>query len=324
MTHDDILAESDNRFVLFPIRYHSIWDMYKKAKSAFWTAEELDLSKDLNDWEKLTENEQFFIKNVLAFFAASDGIVNENLAMRFMNEVKVPEAKAFYGFQVAMENIHAETYSLLIDTFIKNTDEKNLLFRATQTIPCVEKKAKWALKWIESKASFAVRLIAFACVEGIFFSGSFCAIFWLKERGVMPGLCMSNEFISRDESLHTDFAVLLLGLLSEKVPQEVVHQLVKEAVDIEADFITKSIPCKLLGMNSDMMTQYIHYVADRLLVQMGYTKMYSANNPFHFMERICLDGKVNFFEQRESSYAKASIGTQSVKTNFCVTVDGDF
>lgn len=325
---EDILSESRNRFVMFPIRYNEIWQMYKKAESAFWTAEELDLSKDMNDWEALTPNEQYFVKNILAFFAASDGIVNENLAVRFMNEVKVPEAKAFYGFQIAMENIHSEVYSLLIDTLIKDPSERHHLFNATQNIPCVAKKANWALKWIESAESFALRLMAFAFVEGVFFSGAFCSIFWLKERGVMPGLSLSNEFISRDESLHTEFAVLLMSLLgpTNKVSQEQAHALAKEAVEIESEFITESIPCNLLGMNSDLMKQYIQYVTDRLLTQMGYAKIYNVKNPFHFMDRICLDGKVNFFEHRESNYAKAGVGLgiAQAKSKFEVLSVHDF
>lgn len=321
---EGLLTDSPGRFVMFPIKYDSIWSMYKKAVSAFWTAEELDLSKDHADWERMSANEQHFVKNVLAFFAASDGIVNENLAVRFMNDIKAPEAKAFYGFQIVMENIHSETYSLLIDTFIKDAAERTHLFNAIETIPCVRKKAEWAFRWIESADSFATRLIAFACVEGIFFSGSFCAIFWLKERGLMPGLCQSNEFISRDEGLHTDFAVLLLSLLHEKVAQETVHALVREAVEIETEFIVDSIPCKLLGMNSELMTTYIHFVADRLLVQMGYEKLYNASNPFHFMDRICLDGKANFFEHRESSYAKAHVGAHGQKAKFEVQLTDDF
>lgn len=322
VTFEPLLDESENRFVLFPIRYNSIWQMYKKAESAFWTAEELDLTKDLDDWEnKLSDNDRYFIKYVLAFFAASDGIVNENLSVRFMNDIKVPEGKAFYGFQIAMENIHSETYSLLIDTYVKDAQEKHHLFNAVKTIPCIKEKAEWALKWIENKeASFAKRLVAFACVEGIFFSGSFCSIFWLKERGVMPGLCLSNEFISRDESLHTEFAVLLYSMLNNKLSEQEVQTIVEEAVKIESSFITESLPCNLLGMNADLMTQYIKFVADRLIVQLGYKKIWDVKNPFHFMDRICLDGKVNFFEHRESNYAKAGIG-KAGKTNFSFNVE---
>ena len=307
--NDPILADDNSRFVVFPIRYNDLWSMYKKAESAFWTAEELDLAKDTNDWDRLTANEQHFVKHVLAFFAASDGIVNENLALRFMGDVKVPEARAFYSFQVAMETIHGEVYSLLIDTLIKDPTEKARLFAAVDSIPCIGRKADWAMQWINgSGASFATRLVAFACVEGIFFSGAFCAIFWLKERGVMPGLCMSNEFISRDESLHTEFAIVLYHHLQSKLAEETVQAIVRNAVEIETEFIVESIPCHMLGMNSDLMAQYIRFVADRLLVQLGYSALYNDRNPFQFMERICLDGKANFFEHRESNYSKANVG----------------
>jgi len=320
---EDLLKDIDNRFVLFPIKYDSIWKMYKKAESAFWTAEEIDMSKDINDWNNLSDNERFFIKNILAFFAGSDGIVNENLALRFMREVKIPEARSFYGFQIAMENIHSETYSLLIDTYIKDDREKKVLLNAINTIPCVKKKADWALKWIEDKnSSFATRLIAFAIVEGIFFSGAFCSIFWLKERGIMPGLCLSNEFISRDESLHTEFAILLYSMLNNKLDAETVYQIIREAVDIEEEFITSSISCNMLGMNATFMKTYIHFVADRLLIQMGYKPIYNVANPFPFMERISLSQKTNFFEfQSTSEYAKANVGN-SDSHNF--TLDADF
>ena len=284
--------------------------MYKKAQSAFWTAEELDLTKDGNDWEALSENERFFVKRVLAFFAASDGIVCENLGIRFMNEVTVPEARAFYGFQIAMENVHSETYSLLIDTYISDPVEKSQLFNAIKTLPFVKKKAEWALRWIESEGTFAERLLAFACVEGIFFSGAFCSIFWLKERGILPGLCTSNEFIARDEALHTEFAVLLYGKLlnSQRLSPARVHEIVSDAMSIEEEFIIDSIPCSLLGMNAFLMSTYVKFVSDRLLAQLGYEKVYNVKNPFPFMEKICLESKANFFEHRESNYAKANVG----------------
>ena len=323
--HEDILAETKNRFVMFPIQYASIWNMYKKAVSVFWTAEEVDLSKDMNDWEKLSDNERHFIKHILAFFAASDGIVNENLGIRFMNEVKAPEAKAFYGFQVAMENIHNEMYSLLIDTYIKDPQEKKHLFNAIDTIPCVAKKAEWALKWISNQdASFATRLVAFACVEGIFFSGAFCSIFWLNERGVMPGLCISNQFISRDEGLHTEFAVMLYSMLSHKLSQDVIHDMIKEAVTIEDEFINESIPCNMLGMNAELMSQYIRFVADRLALQLGYEAIWHVKNPFDFMDRICLDNKTNFFEDRVAQYSRANVGNANHTEQFKFSTDEDF
>ena len=309
--------DGDNRFVLFPIRHPDVWNMYKKAQSAFWTAEELDLSKDMNDWNSLTDNERHFIKHVLAFFAASDGIVNENLSARFMTDVRIPEARAFYGFQIAMENIHNETYSLLIDTYISDTLEKVALFDALKTFPCIKQKADWALGWISSTKSFAQRLLAFACVEGIFFSGSFCSIFWLKERGVMPGLCTSNEFISRDEALHTEFAILMYSKLTQKerLDEKTVHDIVSQAVAIEIDFIVDALPCSLLGMNSFLMSSYIKFVSDRLLSQLGYTKIYNERNPFGFMDRICLEGKANFFEHRESNYSKAQDSNRMLVIN---------
>lgn len=318
-----LLEENPDRFVLFPINYNAIWDMYKKSLGVFWTSEEIDLGQDLNHWPKLKEDEQHFIKNILAFFAGSDGIVLENLGVRFMSEVQIPEARCFYGFQIAMENIHSETYSLLIDTYIKDPMEKDRLFRAIDTIPSVAKKAKWALKWInDEKSNFATRLIAFACVEGIFFSGSFCAIFWLKKRGLMPGLTSSNELISRDEGLHTDFAVLLYSMLQNKLSKETIEEIVKESVEIEKEFIIDSIPCRLIGMNSDLMSQYIEFVADRLLVQLGYDKIYNSKNPFDFMEMISMEGKTNFFEKRVMEYSKAGVGVDKEEMEF--TMDADF
>jgi len=314
---EELLRENPGRFVLFPIQHASIWEMYKKARASDWNVEEVDLSKDGPHWEKLTKEEKHFISHVLAFFAASDGIVNENLATRFMKEVQVPEARCFYGFQIAMENIHGEMYSLLIDTYIKDTTEKTRLLNAIETIPCVEKKAKWAMQWISSEeADFATRLMAFAIVEGIFFSGAFCAIFWLKERGVMPGLTTSNEFISRDEGMHTQFACLLYSMLKHKLSKTKAHKIMREAVIIEKEFITESLPCALIGMNAKMMSSYIQFVADRLLVQLGYEKLYETANPFPFMERISLEGKTNFFEKRVAEYAKAGVGRDKEKMVF--------
>ena len=302
-----LLSEENKRYVIFPIKHDDIWKMYKQAEANFWTTEELDLSKDMKDYESLTDNEQYFIKNVLAFFAASDGIVNENLVERFCNDVKVLEAKFFYGFQIAMENIHSETYSLLIDTYVKDIEEKARLLNAIETIPSVKKKADWSLKWINDKsANFGTRVIAFAAVEGIFFSGSFCSIFWLKKRGLMPGLCHSNELISRDEGLHTEFAVLMYSMLQNKPPKETVISIIKEAVDLEIEFITESLPCNLIGMNMDLMTQYIQYVADRLLLMLGIEKQYSVQNPFDWMEMISIQGKTNFFEKRVGEYANVA------------------
>ena len=304
---EPLLTPDDNRFVMFPIKYDDIWQMYKKQVDCFWRAEEIDLTKDLKHWESLTQEEQYFISMILAFFAASDGIVLENLALRFMNDVQVSEARAFYGFQIAMENIHSQTYSLLIETYIKNNDEKNKLFNALENFSCIKKKADWAQKWIkDNRSSFATRLIAFACVEGIFFSGAFCSIFWLKKRGLMPGLTFSNELISRDEALHCEFAVLLYSKLVNKVKKSRVYEIIKEAVDIEMEFICEALPCRLIGMNSQMMTQYIQYCADRLCVQLGYEKIYNVSNPFDFMELISLEGKVNFFERYNDSYALAT------------------
>lgn len=302
---EPILKENPSRFVLFPIRYPEVWKMYKKHESVFWTTEEIDLGKDITDWqEKLNENERYFISHVLAFFAASDGIVNENLAQQFIMEVQIPEARCFYGFQIAMENIHSLTYSLLIDTFIKNEKEKDRLFNAIETIPCVQKKAEWALKWINNDNSFGERLVAFAAVEGIFFSGSFCAIFWLKKRGLMPGLTFSNELISRDEGLHCEFACLLFSMLKYAPKAEVVKKIISEAVEIETEFIVNSLPCALIGMNAELMTQYIKFCADRLLYTLVKEKIYRTENPFDFMEMISLEGKTNFFERRVAEYAR--------------------
>lgn len=322
MTQEPILQENKDRFVLFPIKYDEIWKMYKQAEASFWTAEEIDLSADLADWERMTDNERHFIKHVLAFFAASDGIVNENLVVNFMQEVQIPEARCFYGFQVAIENIHAETYSLLIDTYIKDNQEKDHLFNAIETIPCVKKKADWALRWIEDAPSFAHRLIAFAAVEGIFFSGSFCSIFWLKKRGLMPGLSFSNELISRDEGLHCDFACLLYSMLENKLPEEEVKAIITEAVLSEQEFVTDALPVSLIGMNADLMSQYIEFVADRLLVALGQEKVYGVKNPFPFMEMISLQGKTNFFEKRVAEYQKAGVMAEKDKQAF--SLDEDF
>jgi len=318
---EEILTENRNRFVVFPLVHHDIWEMFKTAEASLWTAQEVDMSKDYDDWVKMTNNEKGFLSSVLAFFAASDGVVNENLAMRFYNDVKIPEAKAFYAYQLTIETIHSESYSLMIDTLIKDTKEKNRLFNAMNTVPAVGLKTNWALKWISSDAPFAVRLLAFAIVEGIYFSGSFAAIFWIKERNMLPGLCASNTLISRDETLHTEFAIMLYHKLSQKVPETVVLAIVKEAVDIEIEFITKSIPCKMLGMNSELMSEYIKFVADRLLLQLGYKKHYNAHNPFPFMDRIAMDNKVNFFEERSTQYSKAKVGQDNV---YEFSTDADF
>ena len=299
-----LLTENENRYVMFPIIDEDIWKMYKKQMDCFWRAEEIDLSKDVKHWVTLNNDEQHFIKHILAFFAASDGIVLENLGQRFMNEVQIAEARAAYGFQIMMENIHSETYSLLIDTLVKEEREKTNLFEAINNFPCIKKKADWAIKWINDKrSSFATRLIAFAAVEGIFFSGSFCSIYWLKKRGLMPGLTFSNELISRDEGMHTDFAVLLFSKLQKKPKKSKVIDLIKEAVVIEQEFITEALPCKLIGMNAKLMKQYIEFVADRLIVQLGYPKIYDSANPFDFMEMISLEGKTNFFEKRVGDYS---------------------
>ena len=307
---EPILQENKDRFVLFPIQHDDIWQFYKKAEASFWTAEEIDLHPDLKDWDdKLNDDERHFIKHVLAFFAASDGIVNENLAENFLHEVQYTEAKFFYGFQIAIENIHSETYSLLIDTYIKDTKEKDYLFNAIETLDCVKKKADWALRWIDN-GSFAERLIAFAAVEGIFFSGSFCSIFWLKKRGLMPGLSFSNELISRDEGMHCDFACLLYTKhLKHQLPKERVKQIILNAVEIEKEFVTDALPVKLIGMNADLMSQYIEFVADRLLLELDCDKVFNSKNPFDFMEMISLQGKTNFFEKRVAEYQKAGVNT---------------
>ncbi|KAJ7599038.1 ribonucleotide reductase small subunit [Mycena floridula] len=328
-SEEPLLKESKRRFVLFPIQYHEIWQMYKKAEASFWTAEEMDLSKDLHDWNnRLNDNERHFISHVLAFFAASDGIVNENLVERFSNEVQVAEARCFYGFQIMMENIHSETYSLLIDTYIKDQAQRDFLFDAVETIPCIKRKADWALKWISDKRStFAERLVAFAAVEGIFFSGSFASIFWMKKRGLMPGLAFSNELISRDEGMHTDFACLLFGHLRRRPHPDTVKRIITEAVVIEQEFLTDALPVNLIGMNATLMRQYIEFVADRLLVALGNSKVYNSTNPFDFMDMISLQGKTNFFEKRVSEYSKAGInhsGNVESESNKTFALDEDF
>lgn len=321
METEILLQENKERFVLLPIKYPALWEMYKKHEASFWTAEEIDLSQDMKDWETMNEGEQHFIKHILAFFAASDGIVNENLAVNFMSEVQLPEARCFYGFQIMMENIHSETYALLIDTYIKDAAEKNKLFNAIETVPAVTKKAEWALRWIE-KGTFAERLVAFAAVEGIFFSGSFCSIFWLKKRGLMPGLSFSNELISRDEGLHCEFACLLYSMLNNKLSQESVTEIIADAVRIEKEFITEALPVRLIGMNADLMKQYIEFVADRWISALGYPKIFNATNPFDFMEMISLQGKTNFFEKRVGDYQKA--GVTSSKEQEIFSTDEDF
>jgi len=315
-----LLDKSNNRYVIYPIQHDPFWKMYKQAEANFWTTEELDLSKDYNDWINLTDNEIHFLKHILAFFAASDGIVNENLVERFCQEVQVPEAKFFYVFQMAMENIHSETYSLLIDTYIKDPKEKTYLFNAIDTIPSIQKKAEWALKWINDKDSpFINRIIGFAAVEGIFFSGAFCSIFWLKKRGLMPGLCHSNELISRDEGMHTEFAVLMYHNLKNKPSPEVVYQIIREAVEIEKEFITVSLSCELIGMNKNLMSQYIEFVSDRLLQMFGLEPIYNTQNPFDWMEMISIQGKTNFFEKRVGEYsnkANPNIDSSKNEINF--------
>jgi len=306
MQQEPLLQEDPNRFVLFPITQPTIWEFYKKAQASFWTAEEIDLSQDQKDWERLNDGERHFIKHVLAFFAASDGIVNENLGVNFMQEVQSAEARCFYGFQIMMENIHSETYSLLIDSYIKDAKEKDFLFNALDNVPCVKKKGEWALKWINSE-SFSERLVAFAAVEGIFFSGSFCSLFWLKKRGLMPGLTFSNELISRDEGLHCDFACLLYSMLENKLSEERIHEIISDAVRIEQEFVTDALPVSLIGMNARTMAQYIEFVADRLLTALGYTKIYNSTNPFDFMELISIQGKTNFFEKKVAEYQKAGV-----------------
>jgi ribonucleoside-diphosphate reductase beta chain len=321
---EPILQENKNRFVIFPIKHHDIWDWYKKMEASFWTAEEIDLSQDLNDWNnKLNNEERYFIKHILAFFAASDGIVNENLAENFVNEVQYAEAKFFYGFQIMMENIHSETYSLLIDTYVKDDAEKDELFNALEVFPAIKKKADWALKWIESD-SFAERLIAFAAVEGIFFSGAFCSIYWLKKRGLMPGLTFSNELISRDEGVHCDFAVHLHNHhLVNKVPKDRIRSIIVDALTIEREFITESLPVSLIGMNAGLMTQYLEFVADRLLVELGCVREYNTSNPFDFMDMISLQGKTNFFEKKVAEYQKAGVMNNDVEAQK-ITFDAEF
>jgi len=319
---EPLLRENPRRFVVFPIEYHDIWLMYKKAEASFWTAEEVDLTKDIPDWEKLNDGERHFISHVLAFFAASDGIVNENLVERFSQEVQITEARCFYGFQIAMENIHSEMYSLLIDTYIKDPKEREFLFNAIETMPCVKRKADWALQWIASDtATFGERVVAFAAVEGIFFSGSFASIFWLKKRGLMPGLTFSNELISRDEGLHCDFACLMFKHLVQKPSEERVKAIVKEAVVIEQEFLTAALPVSLIGMNCDLMKQYIEYVADRLLFELKCSKVYNSENPFDFMENISLEGKTNFFEKRVGEYKKSGVMDEKSENVFATEVE---
>jgi len=315
------LKENKDRFVILPIKHPRVWEMYKKHEASFWTSEEIDLSGDTKDWEKLNDGERHFISHVLAFFAASDGIVNENLAVNFMSEVQLPEARCFYGFQIMMENIHSETYAQLIDTYIKDPQEKYHLFHAIETVPAVMKKAQWALRWI-SNGNFAERLVAFAAVEGIFFSGSFCSIFWMKKRGLMPGLTFSNELISRDEGLHCEFACLLYSMLQNKLSQEQVQAIISEAVTIEKEFVSESLPVDLIGMNAKLMQQYIEFVADRWLSELGYPKLYNATNPFDFMEMISLQGKTNFFEKRVGDYQKS--GVMSGKESQTFSLEEDF
>ncbi|KRH92970.1 Ribonucleotide reductase, beta subunit [Pseudoloma neurophilia] len=318
-----ILTEPDNKFTLFPIEHHDIWQMYKHAVSSFWTVEEVDLSRDLNDFNSLKESEQYFISNVLAFFAASDGIVNENLLERFSREIQLKEAKCFYGFQIMIENIHSEMYSLLIDTYIKDNEQKHFLFNAIKNIPSIEKKANWCFKWIDSKEDYSIRLIAFACVEGLFFSSSFASIFWLKKRGKMPGLTFSNELISRDEGLHYKFAVLIHSYLKNKVNKEIVKQIVMEAVEIEKEFVNVSLPVSLIGMNCNSMCKYVEFVADGILQDFDCKKVYNTNNPFDFMENISLQGKTNFFEKRVSEYQKGYVGIEN-GNNQDFKIDEDF
>merc|ERR1712151_674013 len=322
---DPLLKENPRRWVLFPIQYPAIYEMYKKHEASFWTAEEIDLAQDGKDWETLNENEQHFVKHILAFFAASDGLVLENLAGRFSCEIQIPEARAFYGFQMAMENIHSETYSLLIEQYIRDPVEKDRVFDAIHTMPPVSEKAKWAVQWMNHENSFAERIVAFACVEGILFSGSFCAIYWLKKRGLMPGLTFSNELISRDEGLHTEFACLIYSMLQNRLPEDVVHGIARGAVDAERRFICEALPCDLIGMNSELMTRYIEFVADRLLTALGHSKLFGASNPFDWMELISLQGKTNFFEKRAGEYQKAGVmastTTEEVKG---FALDADF
>merc|ERR1740127_37802 len=322
---DPLLMDNPRRWVMFPIQYPAIWEMYKKHEASFWTAEEIDLSQDMKDWEKLSDSEQHFIKHVLAFFAASDGIVLENLASQFSCEVQIPEARAFYGFQMAMENIHSETYSLLIEQYIRDPAEKDKIFDAIHTMPAVSEKAQWAVQWMQRDNSFAERIVAFAAVEGILFSGSFCAIYWLKKRRLMPGLTFSNELISRDEGLHTEFACLLYRMLQNPLPEEVVQSIIRGAVEVERKFICEALSCDLIGMNSELMTRYIQFVADRLLAALGHTKLFNVTNPFDWMELISLQGKTNFFEKRVGEYQKAGVmastGDQEESKGFALDID---
>ena len=321
---EPLLAENKDRFVILPIKYPEIWNMYKKAEASFWTAEEIDLSLDYKDWEKFGDGERHFISHILAFFAASDGIVNENLAVNFMGEVQIPEARCFYGFQIMMENIHSETYALLIDSYIQDPKQKDHLFHAIETVPAVKRKAEWALRWIEG-GNFAERLVAFAAVEGIFFSGSFCSIFWLKKRGLMPGLTFSNELISRDEGMHCEFACMLYKMLGNRLSQDEVFEIIGDAVVIEKEFITEALPVDLIGMNAKLMKQYIEFVADRWLVELGYSKMFNTSNPFDFMELISLQGKTNFFEKRVGDYQKSGVmGVAGEKQSKTFSLDEDF
>jgi ribonucleoside-diphosphate reductase beta chain len=321
MQEELLLKENKDRFVILPINYPKVWEMYKKHEASFWTAEEIDLGDDMKDWVKLNDGERHFISHILAFFAASDGIVNENLAVNFMREVQLPEARCFYGFQIMMENIHSETYALLIDTYIKDPVEKDKLFHAIDTVPGVGRKAEWALRWIQN-GTFAERLVAFAAVEGIFFSGSFCSIFWLKKRGLMPGLTFSNELISRDEGLHCEFACQLYSMLQTKLSQREVYNIICEAVDIEKQFISEAIPVDLIGMNARLMQQYIEFVADRWIAELGYPKVYNTANPFDFMEMISLQGKTNFFEKRVGDYQKSGVISGTATQSF--SLDEDF
>ena len=311
-----LLQEQENRYVLFPIKHNEIWKMVKKQQACFWIPEEVDLSKDLEDWSTLNDNEKHFIKNVLAFFAGSDGIVLENLVLNFFQEIQIPEVRSFYSFQIMMENIHSETYSLLIDKYITDSVEKHKTFNAIENNPAIKKKADWAIKWIDSDcANFSTRLVAFAIVEGLFFSGAFCSIYWIKKRGLMPGLTFSNELISRDEAMHTEFAILLYSMISNKLDVELINKIFNEAVTIEKNFILESIPCNLIGMNVQMMSEYIEFVADRLLIQLGYNKLFNTKNPFDFMELISLDSKTNFFEKRVSEYSLGAIQNEDLEEN---------
>lgn len=319
-----LLEEQSNRHVLFPIKHQDIWEMYKKAEASFWTVEEIDLEKDIDDWNSMNNDERYFISHILAFFAASDGIVLENIAERFMKDIQIPEVRCFYGFQIMIENIHSETYSILIDTYINNNDVKDRLFRAVEHIPCIKEKADWALKWINNSDKFAKRLVAFAAVEGIFFSGAFCSIFWLKKRGLMAGLCFSNELISRDEGLHCDFACLLYSKLEHKLHKDIIYDIICDAVKIEKNFICDALPVKLIGMNSVLMSQYIEFCADRLISSLGYEKFYKVTNPFDFMNLISLQGKTNFFEKRVAEYSKSGVNAKNNPNDNIFRLDCDF